>query len=427
MRRAPPFAIALLAAQGAVAEPGDRHSFDIFLDYSRADVDSTLGAWPEGGYGKLRYAEAGDLQSSTRIAIDYRGQIAPQLFGRVVVDYIDDASEPIGATEAYIEWRPLPSGLMRNRYRFGAFYPSYSLENSDSAWESPYSKSFSAVNTWLGEEIRAIGAEWRFARPLGMPGSPHEIGGFAGAFYGNDPASTLLFWRGWSVHDRQTRLNEHLPLPPLVVPASGGGPDWVINRTVDPIAEIDDRPGIHTGIEWSYARHVRLSLGYWDNRADATAFREGQWGWDTRFWHFAAQVTLPADFGLVAQRQRGDTNWLSYTTDTGMTTPNTRLVTDEFDASFVLLTKSIGDRHRLSLRRDDFDIWRPGDITADDGHATTLAYGFTMSSRIATELEWLEIESQRDLWTLRYGQSGNHATERQLVISLRLVLFASGG
>jgi hypothetical protein len=416
--------LGVLVAGVASAEPGDRHSFDLFIEQHWADAESTLGAWPEGGYGKLRYSPDGDLASSTRIALDYRVQIAEQLFGRAVVDYIDDADENPGATEIYIEWRPLPAGPARHRYRFGAFYPSFSLENSDSAWESPYTQSFSAINSWLGEEIRTIGAEWRLSRPLTVESSPHDLDAFAGLFYGNDPAGTLLFWRGWSVHDRQTRINEHLPLPPLVLQGSGGGAPLIIARTIDPVAEIDDRPGIYTGAEWTYAGRAKLTLAFWDNRGDPYAFRGGQWAWATRFWHLGAQFTLPGDLGLVAQWQRGDTDWLTYTTATGATLPQTALVTDEFEAEFLLLTRAFGDRHRLSLRRDDFYIWRPGDITADDGYATTLSYSYSASRRVDTTVEWLEIESTRDLWPLLYGQGGDYAEESVLQFSVKLGLFA---
>ena len=45
-------------------------------------------------------------------------------------------------------------------------------------------------------QIRPVGAEWSLRRRLGFPGSPHELRAFADGFYGNDPAGTLLFWRG---------------------------------------------------------------------------------------------------------------------------------------------------------------------------------------------------------------------------------------
>ena len=58
-------------------------------------------------------------------------------------------------------------------------------------------------------------------RHSGYAGSPHELVAFASGFYGNDPAGTLLFWRGWSLHDRQSRLNDQLPMPPMPIWRNG--------------------------------------------------------------------------------------------------------------------------------------------------------------------------------------------------------------
>jgi len=423
MRIAPLAGLAILTAQTAAAELSDNHELTVALDWSLTDASSALGAWTDGRFGKLRYDSNGSTAETTRLALEYKGQIAPALFAHAVLDYVDDAIVKAGLTEAYLEWRPLPSGSNRHRYRFGAFYPAFSLENSGLAWESPYSRSFSAVNAWLGEEIRPVGAEWQLGRPIGPEGSPHELGASVGFFYGNDPAGTLLFWRGWSVHDRQTRLNERLPLAPLTL--SGPAGPFTVERKLDPIAEIDDRPGFYAGGEWSYARKARLSLAFYDNRADPNAFRDGQWAWGTRFWHLGAQVLLPGDVGLVVQRMRGDTDWLIFVTSQGTTTPMTALATDEFDASFVLLSKVFGGRHRLSLRRDDFDLWRPGQLEVDHGDAATVAYGYTINPKLELRLEWLEIDSTRDIWPMFYGQTTRRQKESLAQIGFRLVLFDS--
>jgi len=423
MRGATIAALLALLSQAALAELGSRHDLRIELDWTALDADSTLGAWPDGGFGKLRYA-AKDTDA-TRLALEYSGRIAPQLFAHAVLDAIEDAEQHVGLTEAYLEWRPLPSGANRHRYRFGAFYPAFSLENAGFAWESPYSRSFSAINAWLGEEIRPVGADWRLSRSLGGPGSPHELEASAGVFYGNDPAATLLFWRGWSVHDRQTRLNERLPLPPLILPDPNAGADRVITRRLDPIAEIDDRPGVVTSLGWSYAKRARVSLGFYDNRADPYAFRNGQWAWATRFRHIGAQLELPARFGLVAQFMQGDTDWLVNVRADGQMTPETELYTDDFEASFVLLSRPIGERHRLSLRRDDFSLVRPGMLVVDDGSATTLAYRYAVNRNLSLELEWLQIDSRRDLWPYFYGQDRTGFDENLIQLGFRYVLFDS--
>lgn len=411
--------LAVASAPTAAAELADAHELTIALDWQLTHTNSELGAWPDGGFGKLRFDSGDGVDEWSRLAVEYRGRIGETLFAHAVLDYLDDASEPVGLTEAYLEWRPLPTSATRHRFRFGAFYPAFSYENSDFAWESPYTRSFSAINTWLGEEIRPVGADWRMTRQLGNPGAPHEIGVFGGLFYGNDPAGTLLFWRGWAVHDRQTRLNERLALPPLVFPSA------TIERRLDPIAEIDDIPGIYAGGEWRQSRRARVALTFWDNRGDPTAFRDGQWAWGTRFWQLGGQFELPGRLGLITRHMRGDTDWLTFVTTSGMTTPQTALETDEFEASFVLLSRMLGERHRLSLRLDDFEIWRPGQLEVDRGDAITLAYEQTLNARLRLRIEWLEIESERDLWPIFYGQSGDQFSESQMQLGLRVVLFDS--
>jgi hypothetical protein len=149
-------------------------------------VDSDFGPWTEGGLGKLRYSDDDGGMNAARVFLEYRGRIAPTLSTTVVADYVGDASAGLDLTEAFLEWRPIPDSRNHHQVRAGAFYPPLSLENSGHGWQSPYSYSFSAIDTWLGEEIRPVGAEWSMRRRLGFAGSPQEIRVLAGAFYGND-------------------------------------------------------------------------------------------------------------------------------------------------------------------------------------------------------------------------------------------------
>ena len=197
-----------LIAGTAVGAESDRH--DLKLDVSAGYVSATtdLTAWPEGGLSKLRITEDG--LTVFRAFADYRGRLTPTLQARVIADYVDDGSSGIDLTEAYVDWRPIPSSPNQHQVRFGAFYPPFSLENGDSGWQSPFTYSYSAINTWLGEEIRPVGAEWSLRRRFERFGNAQEIRAFAAGFYGNDPAGTLLYWRGWGLHDRQSRLNDEL-------------------------------------------------------------------------------------------------------------------------------------------------------------------------------------------------------------------------
>jgi hypothetical protein len=405
-------------------ESGDRHRWELQVDAGYVAADSPFGSWTEGGLGKLRYAETNDGFVSSRIFAAYHGRIANTWSATVVGDYVDDASSGVDLSEAYFEWRPIPTSRNQHQLRVGAFYPPLSLENVEAGWQSPFTYSYSAINTWLGEEIRPVGAEWSLRRRLGYEGSPHELRTFAAAFYGNDPAGTLLFWRGWSLHDRQSRLNDTLPMPPRPVFDYSGAVVGHVSQSVEPFEETDHDPGYYGGLEWRYARRVLVQVARYDNNADPSSFANGQWGWDTAFTHVAVQVSLPGQLGLIAQRASGETDWISGTRTDGTISTFAEYVQDDFDSEFVMLTRLFGGNHRIALRYDRFEISRdeaPPELLADDGDAWTLSYRYEHSARLQAGIEWLRIESHRDLWPLFYFMPGRATeTEVRAQLSYRL-------
>jgi len=58
-----------------------------------------------------------------------------------------------------LQYRPYPRAGYRLRVKAGAFHAPVSLENRAPGWDSPYTLSYSALNSWLGEELRTIGLE----------------------------------------------------------------------------------------------------------------------------------------------------------------------------------------------------------------------------------------------------------------------------
>lgn len=421
---------AFAAALGALAtaalgeEASDRNRFHLEVDATYVASDSPFHSWTEGGLGKLRYSESNDGLKSTRLFAQYKGRIADTLAATIVADYQDDASSGVDVTEAYMDWRPIPKSANQQQVRFGAFYPPFSLENVELGWQSPFTYSYSAINTWLGEEVRPVGVEWSLHRRLGFPGSPHELRAFASAFYDNDTAGTLLFWRGWSLHDRQTRLNDKLPMPPHPIYNYTGSVVGYYDQTVEPISETDRKPGAYAGVEWSYAQRVLVQLARYENRADPYSYGSGHWGWDTSFTHVGVQASLPAQLGLVAQWLKGDTDWIQGAGANGTLTPFSSLVGDSFEAKFLMLTRLVHGVHRVSARYDLFDMYRYEGrpmIEADDGHAFTLAYRYEHSAKLSGGLEWLRIDSSRDNWEDFYAAPG-HAVETsvRLVVTYRL-------
>jgi hypothetical protein len=397
------------------AEIASGHEATISIDLSYVNV-SGLTSWTDGSVGKLRFSDDGLVMS--RMFINYSGRISDTLNANIVLDaYDDDIGNAIDFTQAFLEWRPVPTSATRYRVKLGAFYPRISLENVDAGWSSPYTMSSSAINTWIAEEIRTFGAELSISRKPESLGGAHTFSFDVAAFWGNDPAGSLLAWRGWSVHDRQTRFNDQLPLPPLPQIQPGMMFDQQ-DPYVEPFKEIDGRAGYYATGEWRYGEKFLLRAGHYDNRADPTIIKDGQYAWKTVFEHVGVQTTLPGDIGFIAQ-------WMFGTTVMGpvLYANGVHAVDVEYDSAFMLLTRAFGD-HRVSVRYDNFDVTQndqtPEDSNPDSGHAWTLAYQLGLTEYLSVAAEWLSIKTHHCGWA--YYDLSPTATETQFSLSLKLRL-----
>ena len=95
--------------------------------------------------------------------------------------------------------------------QLGHFILPTSRENVEVAWASPYTLTFSALNSWIGEEMRLTGLLGSYELTTG---GGHSLRLGASVFGGNDTNGALLAWRGWSMGDRLTAFDEPVPLPP---------------------------------------------------------------------------------------------------------------------------------------------------------------------------------------------------------------------
>ena len=399
------------------AEPS-RYSIDLGADLSYVDA-SGYPSWAEGSAGKLRYDSDSDGFVLSRAYADYKLRVADTLDAHVVAElYTDGIGSTIDFTEAYFEWRPLTVTANRYRVKVGAFYPHVSLENTGLAWTSPYTISASAINSWIGEEFRNFGVEFSVSRRPQFLGGSHVFSLQASVFQNNDPAGTYLSWKGWSVHDRQTRFGDELPLPP--VPQIQPGMTFSLQDPyLDPFREIDNRVGYYVSGDWKIGNRFLLRLMHYDNRADPEAYEDGQFGWTTDFNHVGVQATLPGDTGLIAQWMNGSTVW-------GRFFNGVRAVDADFYSYFLLLTKAL-DRHRFTVRYDVFDVSENDDFPLDEnseyGNAWTLAYQYEASKYATLALEWLQIETYREAF--EYFGFPDDVTERQVQLAVRL-RFGSG-
>lgn len=408
--------LALGLATAGQARADDRWTFTGGVEGGAVYVSSPFVTWLNEGEGKLRYDDSDNGLVLSRVYAEMKGRLAPTVALHAVVSAQDDGYEALDATELYAEWRPVPTSPWRFRGRAGVFYPRLSLENVTAAWSSPYALTASAINTWIGEELRTAGAEIRIGRELPFFLVEQSLAFEGAIFYANDPTGAMLNYRGWAIHDRQTGFLSTLPLPAVpaikpwvpVPPAPAGG--------LKPFVEIDHRPGFYAGLDWR-AGPVRVTAFHYDNHADPEAVSGDDYAWQTRFSHLGLQLTLPGDVGLLAQ-------WLDGLTRMGPDLGPWHVWDSGFDARYVLLTRAFG-KQRLSLRWDDFDVHPYNDpagyTNRDDGVAWTASYLVDLRPNLRLGLEYLAINTEHcetDIcdWTL----SGLPRTSRQNAVQLSL-------
>lgn len=330
----------------------------------------------DGGLGATRF---GADQSGLRIG---RARFAvSQTFGEVWSVHLDASSWgdhdkiPVGLTEGYLQWRPYPRAGLRLRAKAGAFYAPISLENRSSGWESPYTLSYSAINSWLGEEVRTIGAEAQLEWLGTRMGHDFDLG-LTGAVFGwNDGAGTALADGGFTLTDRQTVLWGRVGkpgVPPLFA--------------AEPFREIDGKAGTYAGAEARYLDRLVLRVLHYDNNANPSALDTVSHtiAWDTTFNSAGARFESSNGWTAIFQWLDGQT-YIS---------PRGYDKTWPFKATFLLLSKRF-DAHTLSVRYDRFEVEGAGDDAEgwQQGHAFTAAYIYQPDSHWRYTLEWLRVVS----------------------------------
>jgi hypothetical protein len=373
-------------------------------------VSSPFETWLDEGEGKLRFDEDDNSLQFSRAFLGYRGRLTSTVVAHGALDISDTKDRPLDLTEAFLEWRPVPRTPWRVRSRVGAFYPRLSLENVAGGWSTPYSLSASAINTWIGEELRTVGAEIRLSRVLLQLALEGAI------FYANDPTGALLSWRGWSLHDRQTGLTSSLPLPEI--PATR---PWIPvpdnSRGLEPFEEIDHKPGFYAGVEWRVGPSFRLKYFHYDNHGDPEATHGLDYAWQTRFSHVGLQFSLPGDVGVLGQ-------WIDGITRMGPDLGPWHVWDNGFDARFLLLTRAFGP-HRVTVRYDDFDVHPYNDpqmvTNRDDGYAWTASYLYQWSEHVRVGAEYLAIVTEHcEIETCAWVINGLPRTSRQNQLQLSL-------
>jgi hypothetical protein len=356
----------MLAAAGAHAA-----QWDISLDMRLVGADAPT-SYPDGGLGILRYGDDRDgLQlGRARLALS-------QDLGELLTFKVDASAwgqhdrNPVDVTEAYLQLHPYPVGDWRVRVKLGGFYAPISLENRAEGWESPYTLSSSALDSWVAQELRTIGTEFKLEWLGTHSGHDFDAGAAFGVFGWNEGAGTALANSGFTITDWQGSLFGRVGRP--------GG----LTGPIDEYHQFDNRAGTYLSLDVHYLDRITLEGLHYDNHADPAADDAvtDRYAWHTRF--NTAGVRAENDSGWTAIVQ-----WMAGTTD--VEPEDIGLLRWDFVTRYVLLSKRSG-ANTFSARYDDFRVDGVQSYAMGDqaGHALTLAYRLEPGTHWRCTLEWV--------------------------------------
>lgn len=377
-------------AQSEIIGP---EAFDGEVDLRASVVDGERG-WLDGGFGKLR--EGGDADAHTKARLDvaavdlaWKPRFSFALSGLVSVTHQDGASNDVDLNEAYLKYSSGPA-LTRFSLRAGVFWPPVSLEHAGSNWGVADTITPSAVNSWIGEEVKVLGAEAAVERTVGE----HEFVLTGAAFKHDDMSGTLLSYRGWALHDLRVTPDSDMPLPPLS-PSIAPYQDTITS----PFWESDGRVGYYARLDWRPPERFALNLFRYDNRGDRLSGEEMQTAWRTHFWNVGGVLAIDD-----ATEVKGQVLWGN--TTVGPDTPTGYPVDVDFTAAYLLVGRTLG-AGKLSLRGDWFETGDNSRVAQDnnneEGWAATVAYKHSFGPHVDALAEVLHVESDRPARALLAG------------------------
>jgi len=330
-------ALAALWASSASADTGarifTRDAFELSGDVRMVAIDGER-SWVDGGFGKLRSGSDGEWRVQPQfgnLSLVWKPQLTWSL-GAVVVGEVQGGQRTeAGLSQAYLTFRPMRSGKLAFSARAGLMWPPVSLEHEGADWHVKDSITPSAINSWIGEEVRPIAAEATATASLGS----HKLRATAALMAANDTSGTLLTFRGWALHDRSTLAFNRQTLPPLDGAVAAYQAPYT-HPLLDVGEGIARRPGYYAKLAWQPPVPFRFELFRYDNGADPEAVTaELEWGWRTRFNDAGLVANLGSGTELKAQAMQGRTKM-------GFPDNGRRWIDNRFRAAYVLLTRPFG-------------------------------------------------------------------------------------
>lgn len=407
---------ACLPAKAHATNPLGVSAGTTIVAYADLDIAATRGerSWLDGGFGKGRTSGARDGGWRAEPYLPTAGFVLQPHLGWALTATVSAIAQqgqehPIDLSEGFLTYRPFPIGGVRFSARGGMFWPPVSLEHSGPEWAVTNTITPSAINSWVGEEVKITGGE---AAAIAMVrGSRITL---AAALFGyNQTAGTLLAFRGWALHDEQATAFGHQSLPPLNA----------FMRNVQaaddrPVIQFDNRPGYYVKLGWAPPGPLEFSYLHYDNRADPKLVdRDRQWGWRTRFDTLGVIVDVDPATRLTAQAMTGMTLM-------GFPVAGKLWVDMRYRSAFLLATRKVATGS-ISTRVEGFDTHNRGSRLGieDDEHgwAATVAAKLPLAPFAILMAEGQRIDSHRDART----RLGLDPHQRQTIVRLSLRLRAT--
>ena len=379
----------------AFAQSPSSFQWHLFLSTRETRVKAPT-SWTQSGYG--RFDVGADSSSSTRTVNTDVAQLGfdwtPIRWLLLHADGIarHEQSGTVGKRAGLVQaYADLFSEHFR--LRAGAFWLPTSRENVDPLWNSRYTITYSALNSWMAQEVRPIGADLQFS-----PGFYFTAG--VTAFRGNDTMGTVLSERGWTLGNRISTYNETIALPP---------PDSV-TRPIGP--DTDHKLGFAGRIRLQVPERALLQITHIDNRTRLRPGEPPDTPWQTRFNVIGGEMGSASPTTLAGEWAKGHTT---------LAFPRGTFVLD-FDTYYLLASRKYGkDRYTTRIERfaTRSHVRRPNDDSRESGKALTFAWLRDLSEHVRGGLEYVKVDGDRQGLAL----AGLDAHTGGSTITLELRLF----
>ncbi|HJP67376.1 MAG TPA: hypothetical protein VJ846_00620 [Sphingomicrobium sp.] len=376
-------------AQGSGTDIFSKNVVTVLLD-ARMVVANGEKSWVNRGLGKTAF-QGNSSEGYKFYAVPVEGDLiwtphfSNSLSASVSAAWQRDQEHAVDLLEAFLSYLPEQKGPVGFSARAGVMWPEISLEHTTGgAWTTVNTLTPSAINSWVGEEVKVLGLEATVRTSIG-----DNMLAFTGSVFGLDEtAGTLLSFRGWALHSDKATVFGHFPLPP-----QNPFITQIQQNETRSLLAIDRRAGFYGRVEWRPPAPFGVALFYYDNRADPEAFtRAGQWGWRTRFLNLGINADLGPKTRLLAQGITGSTLM-------GFKTNGRRWVHTQFRSAYVLVTQTLSPKAAVTGRIEAFRTHELGSqmspLDSEHGWSTTVALRYNLRDNLTGFAEAMNVRSRR--------------------------------